>query len=375
MNLVDLIAGQLSSGDVLGKLGGLIGANESQTKTATSAAVPALLSVFSKLASTNSGADQLAKAMGGLDLGMLGNLAGALGGGQASSLGGLGGNLLGSLLGGGNNLQSLVGALASFAGLQPGIMKTLLTYLAPVVLGMVAKQFSGKPDAAGLSRLFSEQSSNIRGAMPKGFSLPDLALGAVSGGRPSEPARSHGHGRTEEKAGLPGWLLPLLVLGALGLGYYLWNANKKPGDVAVREDVNKVGPVTVDRTEVIEREGKKLVDTITETISIDPRFLEAGKVAGGLFSGLTKTFAGVTDEASAKAALPEFEKFGPLLSTLEAEAGKLPADERPAFAKVIGDNLGRLLGLVEKVLALPGVKDVLGPVVTPMIETLTKMSK
>jgi len=378
MNLVDLIAGQLSSGDVLGKLGGLIGANESQTKSATAAAVPALLNVFSKLASTNSGADQLAKAMGGLDLGMLGNLAGALGGSQASGLGSMGGNLLGSLLGGGNNLQSLVSALASFAGMQPGIMKTLLTYLAPIVLGMVAKQFSGKPDAAGISRLFSEQSANIRGGLPKGFSLPDLALGAVSGGRPSEPARSHGHAHAEEKAGMPGWLLPLLVLGALGVGYYLWNENQKKageGAVAVREDVVKNGPVVVDRTEVIEKAGKDLVDTVTETIAIDPRFLEAGKVAGGLFTGLTKTLAGVTDAASAKAALPEFEKFGPMLSTLETEAGKLPADEKPAFAKVIADNLGLLGKIVEKVMALPGVKDVLGPVVTPMIETLTKMSK
>ena len=380
MNLVDLIAGQLSSGDVLGKLGGLIGANEAQTKTATSAAVPALLNVFSKLASTNSGADQLAKAMGGLDLGMLGNLAGALGGSQASGIGSLGGNLLGSLLGGGNNLSSLVGALASFAGMQPGIMKTLLTYLAPMVLGMVAKQFTGRPDAAGISRLFSEQSANIRGAMPKGFSLPDLVLGAVSGGRPSEPARGgHAHSHGEEKAGMPGWLLPLLVLGALGLGYYLWNENQKKkageGAVAVREDVVKNGPVVVDRTEVIEKAGKGLIDTVTETIAIDPKFLEAGKVAGSLFTGLTKALGGVTDEASAKAALPELEKFGPMLATLEEETGRLPADEKPAFAKVIADNLGLLGKIVERVMAIEGVRDVLGPVVTPMIETLTKLSK
>jgi len=319
--------------------------------------------------------------MGGLDLGMLGNLAGALGGSQASGLGSLGGNLLGSLLGGGgggNNLSSLVGALASFAGMQPGIMKTLLTYLAPIVLGMVAKQFTGRPDAAGVSRLFSEQAANIRGGMPKGFSLPDLALGAVSGGgRPSEPARSHGHDHAEEKAGMPGWLLPLLVLGALGLGYYLYSQNQKKAAevVAVREDVAKQGPVAVDRTEVIEKVGKNLVDTVTETIMIDPKFLEAGKVAGGLFTGLTKALGGVTDVASAKALLPEFEKFAPMLTTLEAEADKLPADEKPAFAKVIADNLGLLGKLVEKVMAIPGVRDVLGPVVTPMVETLTKMSK
>jgi hypothetical protein len=378
MNLVDLIAGQLSSGDVLGKLSGLIGANESQTKSATAAAVPALLGVFGKLASTNSGADQLAKAMGGLDLGMLGNLAGALGGSQAQGIGSLGGNLLGSLLGGGNGLQSIVGALASFAGMQPGIMKTLLTYLAPIVLGMVAKQFTGKPDAAGVARLFSEQAGNIRGGLPKGFSLPELALGAVSGGRPSEPVRSsHGHSHAPEKSGMPGWLLPLLVLGALGLGYYLWQqGQEKPEEraVVVEERVKK-GPVTVDRREVIDTNGKTVTDTVLETFSIDPKFLEAGKTAGSLFTGLAKTLGSVTDADSAKAAIPELEKFGPLLRTLEDEAGKLPADEKPAFAKVIGDKLGLLGKIVSTVMALPGVRDLLGPIVTPMVETLTKMSK
>jgi hypothetical protein len=378
MNIVDLISSQLS-GDVLGKLGGLIGADQAQTKTATTAAVPALLNIFGKLASNNSGADQLAKAMGGLDLGMLGNLAGALGGSQASGLGSMGGNLLGSLLGGSSATTAVVDAIASFAGIKPGIMKTLLGYLAPIVLGMVAKQFTGRPDAAGVARLFSEQSANIRGAMPRGLSLPDLAMGAVSGGRPSEPARHGGHSHEPAASGMPGWLLPLLLLGALGLGWYLWQESQKKAAeqkvVAAREDVVKQGPVTVDRTEVIEREGKKLVDTVTETISIDPKFLEAGKVAGTLFTGLTKVLGGVTDADTAKLALPELEKLAPMLGTLETETAKLPADEKPAFAKVIADNLGLLGKLIEKVMAFPGVKDVLGPVVTPMVETLTKLSK
>ena len=42
MNIVDLITSQLG-GEVLGKLGGLIGASESQTRSATNAAVPAIL--------------------------------------------------------------------------------------------------------------------------------------------------------------------------------------------------------------------------------------------------------------------------------------------------------------------------------------------
>ena len=375
MNITDLITSQLMSPDVLGKLSGLIGANESQTKTATSAAVPALLNVFGKMASTNSGADQLAKAMGGLDLGMLGNLAGALGGSQASGLGSMGGSLLTSLLGGGNNLSSLVGTIASFAGMQPGIMKTLLTYLAPMVLGMVAKQFTGKPDASSVSRLFSEQSNNIRGALPKGLSLGDF--GSASG-RPSEPARHGGHSPEPQSAGLPGWLLPLLALGAVVLAWYIWNQNQPKDEVAIAQVERKVGPVTVTVTEVVERKGKEMMDTVVDQISIDPKFLEAirvGKNATDLFGGLTSVLKGVTNEETARLAVPELEKLAPMLTSLEEEAGRLPVEEKPAFTDFIGKNLGLLSKMIDTAMSLPGVKDLLGPVVGPMVETLTKMSK
>ena len=376
MNISDLIMSQLTSPDVLSKLGGLIGANESQTKTATSAAVPALLNVFGKMAQTNSGADQLAKAMGGLDLGMLGNLAGLLGGSQAQSVGSLGGNLLTSLLGGGNMMSSLVGTLASFAGMQPGVMKTLVTYLAPIVLGMVAKQFTGKPDAAGVARLFSEQAGNIRGSLPKGLSLGDF--GSASG-RPSEPARHGGHSHEQPAAGLPGWILPLLALAALGAGWYLWNQNAAK-EVVKEVDVvqRKVGPVTETVTDVVTEKGKDLVETVTDAFAIDPKFLEAvrvGKNATELFGGLTSVLKGVTNEETARLAVPELEKLAPMLTSLEAEAGRLPAEEKPVFTDFVGKNLGLLSKVIDTVMGIPGVKDLLGPVVVPMVETLTKMSK
>ena len=390
MNIVDLISSQMTP-DVLGKLGGLIGASESQTKTATSAAVPALLNVFGKMAGTPSGSDQLAKAMGGLDLGMLGNLAGLLGGSQASGLGSLGGNLLTSLLGGGNMMSSLVGTLASFAGMQPGIMKTLVTYLAPVVLGMVAKQFTGKPDAAGVARLFSEQSGNIRNALPRGLSLADLGdvggrgTDAVRSGTHShETVRHGGHSHEPQSSGgLPGWLLPLLALGAAGLAWYLWNQNqvKKAEEVrpvAVKETVRREGPVTVREEEVVATKGKDVIDIVADEISIDPKFLEAvriGKNATELFGGLGSVLKGVTNEETARLAMPELEKLAPMLTTLEAEAGRLPAEEKPAFASFVGKNLGMLSKVIDTVMAIPGVKDLLGPVVVPMVETLTKLSK
>jgi hypothetical protein len=136
--------------------------------------------------------------------------------------------------------------------------------------------------------------------------------------------------------------------------------------------------MTVDRTEVIEREGKNIIDTVAETISIDPKFLEAvrvGKNATELFGGLTSVLKGVTNEDTAKAALPELEKLSPMLGQLTEEAGKLPAEEKPVFAEFVSKNIGLLQKVIDTVMALPGVKDLLGPVVAPMVETLSKLSK
>ncbi|MFM7136172.1 MAG: DUF937 domain-containing protein [Planctomycetota bacterium] len=368
MNLVDLITSQLS-GDVLGKLGGLVGASEQQTQSATSAAVPALLQIFGKLASSPKGADQLASAMGGLDLSMLGNLAGALAGGNASGLGRVGGDLLGSLLGGGN-LTKLVGTIASFVGSQPDLMKKLLTYLAPIMLGVVAKQLGGRPSGSSVSRLFSEQAGNISAALPRG-----LSLGDVSSLLPSSSGSTHGGGSHEPASSGMGWLLPLLALGALGLGYYLWNQKQAPEKGAVIVSETKDGPITDRVTEVIVEKGNTLVDTVQEVITIDPKFLEAGKSATELFGGLTSLLKGVTNEETAKEALPKLEGFAPLLERLTTEAGKLPAEEKTAFGEVVGRNLGMLQKLIDTVMAIPGVKDVLGAVVTPMVEALTKLTK
>jgi len=376
MNIVDLVTSQLT-GDVLGKLAGLTGTSESQTRSATNAAVPALLSAFGKLASTNSGASTLATSLGGLDLKMLGNLAGLLGGGQASGLGSIGGSLLSSLLG--NNMGSLVGTIASFAGMQPGIMKTLLTYLAPIVLGTVANSFKGaKPDAAGLTRLFSEQQDNIKAALPRGLSLADFDTTSASPRRAEETRGVHRH--EEPASGFPSWL-PLLLLPLLGLvGWALWpKPAPAPRAVVVNETVRREGPVVVDRTEVIEAEGKKIVaDAVEEKISLAPEMVEVLKVGEnltGLFGNLGKVLGTVTDEASARSAIPQLSDYAPVLESLQKSTVALPEAGRSTIVELVTKNMGSLLKVIDTVMAIPGVKEILGPTVTPMVDTLSKLGK
>jgi hypothetical protein len=116
---------------------------------------------------------------------------------------------------------------------------------------------------------------------------------------------------------------------------------------------------------------------VTETISIDPKFVEAARLATNsteLFGSLSKILGGVTNEDTARAAIPELEKLGPVLSGVQSEAEKLEGENKTAFAQFVSKNMGLLQKVIDTAMAIPGVKDLLGPVVTPMIETIGKLA-
>lgn len=370
MNIVDLVTSQLG-GDVLSKLSGQIGASESQTKTAVGAAVPAILGSLGKLAGTPAGAKQISTAMQGLDLGMLGNLASAFSGSGAAKTSDLGGQLIGSLLGGGGS-SALVNALGTLVGLKPGMIKTLLGFLAPVVLGSIAKQFKGTPDPAKLTQFFAEQQSNISSALPKGFSLGDFASEGVKSVQKQVAAQS---------SGLPSWL-PWLAVAVLAgaVGYYLLGRPAPPVDrgplagganptlpggagPAEMEPAAPADPALPSLPEI------KLPEGAADLLAALP----VGKDLTSLFGNLKTTLEGVTDVASAQEALPALEGLGPTLESITTAAGALPAEQKGSMVKLISEQMGPIMKIVETVMAIPGVKDILGPVVTPMIEALGKL--
>ena len=400
MNIVDLVKDQLTS-QVLGSLGSLAGTNEAQTKAASAAAVPALLSGIAKLAGTTQGAGQLASALGGLDLGMLGNLAGVLGGSNASKMADKGGSLLGTLFG--NSATSMiVETLASFLGIKGGIARSMLSYLAPVVLGTVAKQLtsSGKSiDASGIQSLFADQSRNIQSALPAGLSLGDFGsiakavTSATSGGASHSSHASHGHvERKQESSGFPSWL-PWLALPLIALGAFLL-MNKDKGGKPVEKNVpvanqtemmkkmaeaQKSGEALAGKAaEKVADAGAEAVKTTTDAVAAvvekasDAIDLTAfGGDMTGLFGKLTDSFKGITDVPSAEAAVPGLKDLAGILDGYKATADKLPEAGKATVKEMVGTNLGTLQPIIDTVLAIPGVGDILRPIVEPMLKTLS----
>ena len=392
MNIVDLVKDQLTS-QVLGSLGSLAGTNEAQTKAASAAAVPALLGGLAKLAGNAQGAGQLASALGGLDLGMLGNLAGVLGGANSSKVSNLGGGLLGTLFGN-TATSAIVETLASFLGIKGGVARSLLSYLAPVVLGTVAKQLtsSGKSiDASGIQSLFADQGRNIQSAMPAGLSLGDFGSiakavsGATSGGASHSSHASHGQ---QASSGFPSWL-PWLALPLIALAAF-WFMNKdKPVDkgatVTNPTDMMKKKMVEAQKSgeaiaEKAAEKGAEAVKATTDAVSAavekatDAIDMTAfGGDVTGLFGKLTDSFKGITDVPTAEAAVPGLKDLAGILEGYKATADKLPEAGKTTVKEMVGTNLGLLQPIIDTVLAIPGVGDILRPIVEPMLKTLSAL--
>ena len=326
---------------------------------------------------------------------MLGNLAGVLGGSNASKMSDKGGSLLGTLFG--NSATSMiVETLASFLGIKGGIARSMLSYLAPVVLGTVAKQLtsSGKSiDASGIQSLFADQGRNIQSAMPAGLSLGDFGSiakavsGATSGGASHSSHASHGQ---QASSGFPSWL-PWLALPLIALGAF-WFMNKDKGAKPVDKGATVTNPTDMMKTmaegkkkgeaiaEKAAEKGAEAVKATTDAVSAavekatDAIDLTAfGGDVTGLFGKLTDSFKGITDVPTAEAAVPGLKDLAGILEGYKATADKLPEAGKTTVKEMVGTNLGTLQPIIDTVLAIPGVGDILRPIVEPMLKTLSAL--
>ncbi|MGD0043955.1 MAG: DUF937 domain-containing protein, partial [Isosphaeraceae bacterium] len=330
MNIVDVIKSQLS-GEVLAKLSSLVGESEDKTKAAVGAAVPGLLSVLASLA-TSGGADKLINALKQVDTGTGGGFGDVLSG-QAGQVAEKGGSLLNILLGS-SALPGIISILSKFTGVPAGPLKTLLSYLAPLILATIAKQFSGKPlTSSALSSFFAEQKSNINAALPPGLSLANIPgfTTATTAPRPVASAAP------AESSGLPGWLLPLVALGLLGaLAWYFFG--NQPAELK---------PVA--ETPLVKEEAPKPVPVLPKVeLPAVPDPTKIGTDLTSIFTSLTDILGGVKDVPTAETAAPKLTDLTPKLDGLKTLWDKLPDAAKSSISKIAVDHLGKLKELVAK---------------------------
>ncbi len=343
-NLVSEIVETLSP-SIVSRIASSLGVNQTATQKAIVAAVPALLAALISYVTKPQGASKLSDIVSKQEPGMLSSLASVIGGAGQKALVDQGGGLLTSLLGG-KSQSALTSALGQYSGIGEGGSKNLLGLLAPVVLGVLGQQQrSGGLDAAGLANLLTSQKANVADALPSGFAsalsgagiLDDVA-GAVSKRAPETAAAS--------SSSWP-WLLGVLALAALG--FLLWRMLSGQPEPSVTTTTPQVEVPSVNLNAFDQLKGIKAGD------------VDVGELATTAITGLQAALAGIKDEASAQAAVPELTQADQRFDQLNGLIGQLPPEARTALAAAIAGIRPTLDELIDRVLAIPGVGAIVQP--------------
>ncbi len=91
-----------------------------------------------------------------------------------------------------------------------------------------------------------------------------------------------------------------------------------------------------------------------------------GERVTAFFDNAKKTLEGVTDAASAEAAKPKLQEMATNLDQISDLAGQLPADGKQALTGMVNSALPAIRELIDKVMAMPGVGDVLKTTLEPI---------
>jgi hypothetical protein len=94
-----------------------------------------------------------------------------------------------------------------------------------------------------------------------------------------------------------------------------------------------------------------------------------------ILDSLKGTLGGVTDEASAKTALPKLQDVLGKLNGVKASAAALPAEARGPLATIASGLMPSLAPLIDKALAIPGVAAVLKPILEQITASLGGIGK
>lgn len=350
MNLIELIKSALPA-DLVEKLGPLIGENPEKVRSASNAAIPAILAMLARLVSSG-GAGTLISVLKNLDPALLGNLAKMVSGGDLGTLIKTGSGLLNSLFGSGI-LSALVNILSKSAGIGTDGANNLLAVLAPAVLGTIGEQAKSQGlTAQGLTSLFADQERNIKAALPAGLSLPELPVSQVA-------AKA-----ADAASGATKWLWP--ALGLLALAAVLWWLfGRQPGEQVDEAQAPVPAAPAAPLPGPAEEPGQLAVVPDVASLSGD---------VTKFFTSVTETFNSVKDAASAQAAVSKLQDAGTQLDAFKKTFETLPAAGKETITALVRTGLDKLKELASQALALPGVQELLKPAYDQLVAKLESLA-
>jgi hypothetical protein len=241
-----------------------------------------------------------------------------------------------------------------------------------VVGALGQQQRSGGLDAAGLANLLSSQKDQIIAVMPFGLAntlgargMLDALDGSLRRGADTATAATAAAGRMADAmsdtargasqvaygatgspraTSWPYWILGLAVMA--GLGWYFVGDREQPQQL-------------VEQT-------RGLINKATEDLAPKTATPNAAELSGDLASSVDTvrtTLQGITDPASARAALPKLQQATAQLDRINGLAGQLPPSARKDLASLVGASMPALNRLCDRALSNPQIAGLAKPTI------------
>lgn len=221
--------------------------------------------------------DLLGKA--GSDTSLINDLIGGINEGSSSSPAlGIGTSLLSGLFG--DKLVGIAGLVANFAGIKSSSSSTLLGIGGSLIASFLGKKMLGDGlNFEGLMNWLGSHKKEIESAIPSGFSsmlggFGDMASGSAAKATKITSAAASSVTHTindDEHGGGMKWLLPLILIGLMGLGVFAWmkGCNQNAQDKSATTIVENAGENINAAADSAANAYAEDADTTTNTASAD----------------------------------------------------------------------------------------------------------
>jgi hypothetical protein len=183
------------------------------------------------------------------------------------------------------------------------------------------------------------------------------------------------------------WLIIIVAVAVaayFGYRYYATDSGQQVAEQveqAATEATEQVEQAATEATEEVEQaaeavtdEAREATDQATDTAQqaaqsvsdLTVNGVDLGQEIGTTISDATRALEGITDKASAEAALPSLEAVQAKVDELAGSVSELPQAAQEGLASLLADGLPTLQTLLTKVEAIDGV----GPVVKPTLDAI-----
>ena len=365
-NLVTEVAEVLSPA-IASRIASALGLNQSSAQKAIAAAIPALLAALIAYVSKPQGAKKLAEVVKKQEPGVLSSLVSVIGEPGQKVLVDQGASVLTSLLGG-KTLSALTDSVGQYAGVSGSGSKNLLGLLGPVVLGVLGKEARDRGlDASGLSELLTSQKNNVSAALPAGFSKYPHEAGVLDDVT-SARTKTVSQTPTGTAPSIWPWLLGALVL--LALGSLAWHFLAGRHHKQVAETANpKIEEQATSPSEA------PFVGLFNKLKGIKVGDVDVGDLTTSAVNDLYKSLVGIKDATTAQGSLSGLSKASSEFDQEDGLLDKLSPENRKVLVAVFASIKPNLDQLMDKALAIPGVGDVIKPMVDAIRSKLDALTK